>query len=236
MKLSFKAKPKVSSVPTKKATLPTSMKSLSQASGKNVPGWMMTSQADKRAALKEQELNSGRRPPELWVMEDEDKLVRFRQPEELCCLYVYKVPRGGTRFDTYTAPERGEVDLFEEAGLKRTFQAVYEVIDIKGYTEKKTGKKKRNVARFYRVGARGYQQLQKLLNKRGPLCDYNIEISRSGTGTNTTYAYIPQEHSPMTPEMKAAEKLSAKLADYYRPPTEEEQRVILKNMVPQDND
>lgn len=191
-------------------------------------GWMMTGADQQKEALSRQRLLSdAKRPPEMWVKEGEDKLVRFVNEGPIACLYVYSVRIDG-RWKSITCPEEGQIDLFKsELGLRPSFKAIYEVVDIHGYVDKEQ-KKHKNVRRFYVGSSRVYEALEKLREKKGPLNRYNVEISRTGTGTQTSYTFLPDSPTPMTSEMKAGEALAPKFASYYAPPTAAEQRVLVR--------
>lgn len=196
--------------------------------GKVGGGWMMTGADQQKEALSRQRLLSdAKRPPEMWVKEGEDKLVRFVGEGPVACIYAYSVRVDG-RWKSITCPEDGQIDLFKtELGLRPSFKAIYEVVDINGYVDKDM-KKHKNVRRFYTGSSRVYEALEKIREKKGPLNRYNIEISRTGTGTATSYNFMPDSPSPMTPEMKAGEPLAPKFASYYAPPTAAEQRVLVR--------
>ncbi len=192
-------------------------------------GWMMTSAEEQQEALSRQRLLSdAKRPPEMWVNEGEDKLVRFCGEGPIACIYVYTFRCNG-KWKTVTCPEDGDIDLFKtELGLRPQFKAVYEVVDINGYTDKKEGKKHKNVRRFYVGNSRVFEALKKLSQKKGPLNRYNVEISRTGTGTATSYTFLPDSPSPLTADMKAGEPLAPKFAQYYAPPSAAEQRILVR--------
>lgn len=193
------------------------------------PSWLMTTRSQQRAAVQEQKLSGGRRAPEMWVRDGETKLVRFRQPEAVACLWRYSIPLKG-RFEKYTKPGKNKIDLFaEELGLHPAFNAIYEVIDIEGYTSKE-GKRVRNCSRFFVGNSRVYEMLEVLRKQIGPLNEMNISITRTGQKQNTTYSFVHLAPSPMTPEMRKAEVLSTQLTKYYKPLTEEEQRVVVNSV------
>ena len=199
-------------------------------------GWMMTSTDAQNQAIAVQQLRSGHnRPPEFWLKDGEERPVRFRSSQPIAMLWRYSLRVNGN-WASYTAPAEGEEDLFrDELGLRPALKAIYELIDIKGYTDKK-GKKFKNVPRFYATNTRTHQQLQKFNAKRGPITKYDIEISRTGTGTQTLYSMMPGEISPMSYEAKTAPSLAADFAKYYAPLTEAEQRALIKQRTSRDTE
>lgn len=194
------------------------------------PKWMMTNPAEQRQALKEAAAMSGRnRPPELWIKDGEEKSIRSRLPGPVACLWRYTLHMGGDKWMQVTMPEEGEVDLLKDQGLTPQLRAIYDVIDVKGFVDKK-GKRFRNVPRFFNCNSKMYEQLETIRKKRGPLCDFNIDVSRTGTRQTTTYVFLPDTPSPMTAEMKAAKHIRGDFAKFYAPPTEQEQEALLRRI------
>jgi hypothetical protein len=192
------------------------------------PDWMMTDTATQSEALEAQKMLSGmERPPEIWFTEGEDKMLRFRDPGPVALLWRYSVMIGD-RWRQFTSPEKGETDLFrDQLQLRPSLRAVYEVIDINGYEDQKTGKKMRHIPRFLVANTRLFEQLEMIRKKRGGLNGFNIEISRKGTGTQTTYGALPESPSPMRPEWKSAKRLRDDFEKYYAPPSEAEQEMLV---------
>jgi hypothetical protein len=190
--------------------------------------WMITGEQAQNEALERQRLLSDRRrPPELWFKDGEEKTIRFRTADPIACVFRYTVQVNG-RWTKFTAPADGEVDLFrDELGLRPSFCALYEVVDMAGYTDR-DGKKHNNITRFFVAGSRNFEQLRKLSEKRGPLTKYDVCIARSGSGTQTTYTFIPESPTPMSDKVKQAESIRAKVQEFYAPPTEKEQRMLVR--------
>lgn len=195
------------------------------------PGWMMADAESQNAALEQQRSMSGKnRPPEMWLSDGDEKQVRFRDPAPIACLWRYSVKIQG-KWTRYTQPDtdNGEEDLFaSELNLRPSLCAVYEVIDIAGYTSTKTGKTLKNIPRFLVVNTRLYEQLQKIGQKRGPLPGYNVEICRTGQSTQTLYTAMAESPSPMRPEWKVALRLKPDFQRYYAPPSAIEMDAIVR--------
>ena len=191
-------------------------------------GWMTSNRAEINAMNAAQKAQAQRkRRPELWFKAGDVKTVRFRHSDPKC-FAEYSI-KSGDRYDTYTKPAEGDRDLFAEVmGLQPRLRFLYEVIDITGYKDQKTGKQVKNVPRFFATNGKVYDVLQKYVQKCGPLTGYDIEITRNGQGTQTSYVLVPESPTPMTQEMKKAENLLAKIAEYYAPPTEQEQVAIAR--------
>jgi len=152
--------------------------------------WMIADPNEQKAALAENRvLSGGDRPPEVWLQDGEEKKLRFRDQTPIL-IWRYSV-RIGKQWRQFTKPGPDEIDLFDsELGLRPSLKAVYEVIDKKGYVDK-NGKRLRNLARFFVANTRLYEILKNFGNKRGPITEYDIEISRTGTRRNTVYSAIP---------------------------------------------
>ena len=230
MKLNIKKKPGIALKGKKPSPLYGGAPAPKSPTGSQ-PDWLILDKEKQVKALNQQR-RSGTRVPEIWLREDESKLLRFRYPDCSAVIWAYSAKLRNGKFDKFTCPPDGAPDLFrDELGMKPSFKAIYEVVDIKGYVDK-NGKKVRNTPRFFVVSHKVHEQLQKLREKKGGLDRMNIEVSRTGTGNQTTYMFLPEPPSPMTPEMKAAEKLTPKIRQYFRPLTEAEQRSVVPQIIP----
>lgn len=190
------------------------------------PSWLLTSPSQKREAKEEAAAMSGQgRAPELWIKEDEEKIIRIRHAEALAHIWRYSV-RVGRKFQSFTRPPEGEVDLFrDQLGLQASLRGVYEVIDIEGYKDK-SNKRHRNVVRFWVVNNAVNQQLETIFRKRGPLNRYDITVKRIGSGPRTTYMIMAETPEPMTPEQQKLPYLAKDIERFFEPPSESKQRII----------
>lgn len=186
--------------------------------------WMVRGDENIRKMVDSQRANASRKyPPELWFRSGEERNIRFRRSEPLCCLMVYNLKIGG-RFIKVTAPGSGERDLFREAGLRPSFRAIYEVVDIDGY--EKDGKKHTMLPRFLSANIRLHEQLEAIRKKKGTLSKFNICLQKTGKGVNTTFAIIPDDPAPL-PGLERVQSIANDLAKYYSPPSLDEQRGLL---------
>ena len=168
--------------------------------------------------------------PESYLKSGESKNIRFRTSVPLGQIFRYTIKNNG-RFDRYTAPAEGETDLFRENGLRASFSALYEIIDIDGYVEKKTGKRKTMQARFFPVGIRLYEQLEHLRKVKGNLTSFTINIAKTGQKKSTSYALIPDVPKPLLGAERVP-TIKNDIAKYYAPPSEAEQRSIFARFDP----
>jgi hypothetical protein len=74
-----------------------------------------------------------------------------------------------------------------EAGNKATNHFVFNVLDPREYTSKKTGETHKNQVKIWRVGITILQILNKKRAKFGPLSKLDVEISKMGQGQGTAY-------------------------------------------------
>ena len=201
----------------------------------STPSWLTTDPVKQKERVKQAQAASGRDfIPELWVMDGEDKRVRFCFAAPSAIIEVYNVKLRNGRFAKFTKPVEDETDLFQdELGLRPATKAIYIVDDIDGYVDKKTNKRKKHQVRFFIAGTRQYQQLEKIREKRSGLNNQDIEISRSGQKMQTTYTFMPDERTPgPAPEiMKQANELKAQMVKLFAPLSEAEQRAILPQIV-----
>lgn len=200
-------------------------------SGNDVPvaSWADTNPSNF-ASLAKQAKQSGQRAPEFWVSNGESRLVRFLDHDATVSFKVYRLKVNG-RWQKYVQPKPGKQNYFESAlGLRPQQQFVFRVIDIEGYTNKRTGKKLSNLPRFYVVGARVYEQIRMLCKENsdsGPLNSYNIRVGRSGEGTETTYTFIPKSPTPLDPMMKKAIGTFPHWTEFYKPTSESQQQTVM---------
>lgn len=172
--------------------------------------------------------------PELRVKDGESKRIRFRANEPIGSLYRYSLKVNGN-WTSVTMPPEGEDDPAAEAGLKPSLKVLWEVVDIDGYVDKK-GKKHTMVPKFLLANVRLHEQLEMLKRKKGgDLTSFTIEISRTGTGTQTSYMLLPEDPEPM-PELKKVPLIRNDAAKFYSPlPSAELARLVARNSPDTDN-
>lgn len=170
--------------------------------------------------------------PELYLKDGESRTIRFRSNEPIGLFRQYSVRING-KWTRLTAPPAGSRDLMREAGLNAGLKALYEVIDRTGYTDKQ-GKKQKDVPRFFVASLRIHEQLETIRKKRGNLTTFDIEISRSGSSTSTTYVCLPELPSKFdTSKIPLLRKDAEK---FYGPPSLEEQKAIMNHYSPEEQD
>lgn len=164
------------------------------------------------------------RAPTFYIPDGETKTVTLRDNESLGGLYMYSV-HNGVRWTKVTQPPEGEIDLFARAGRNPQFNVLYEVFDRDGYTDKKTGKKLKDLPRFWLVTQKMHKQLMHIKAKQGDLTKIDLEIHREG---KKQPAYTIQVAPTTLPaSAKKQPRLADEIAEFFAPPTEAEQRRML---------
>jgi hypothetical protein len=195
----------------------------------SVADWAVTD-SSKFKRLSKDAKTEGKRAPELWIPDGESRLVRYVDNEPIASFKRYSFKHNG-KWRQFVAPPEGKTDLFaSQLGLKAQRVFLFRVIDINGYKDKKKGKTYRNLPRFQVASTRAFDQITMMSEENadaGELNEYNVKISRSGTGTSTSYLYMPRPVEKMTPEMKKAIAQFPKFTDYYKPLSRAQQEAIV---------
>lgn len=194
--------------------------------------WMAVDAEAQKALIEVARLRSTR-APEFWLRPGESRKVRFRGKGLVGIVEQYSARLGG-KFVNITCPPQGEIDLIAEKGFPRSVKAIYELIDIDGYTNRQ-GKRVRNIPNFWRVGIKIYQLLNLREADNGPLSNRTYKITRIGSGTSSTYDIQPLKESAVPPEIKQIPRLSVEADKYYAPPSESEQRALLGQLTSADD-
>jgi hypothetical protein len=172
----------------------------------------------------------GQRAPEFWVRDGESRLTRFVDDDAIVSFEAYRFKHNG-RWSRFTRPRPGKPDLFaSKLGLKPSRCFVFRLIDIDGYKDRQ-GKQHTNLARFFVVSNRLYDQIQLVVQETGEdLNEFNIKISRTGQGRDTSYMLFAKQASPLTPQMKKVIANFPKWEDVYKPMTTDQQQAIIMNV------
>jgi hypothetical protein len=208
-----------------------SVKSKSPKPKSLAASWATTNPDDIERRIKEQAALQLRRPPEFYLRDGEEKKIRFVSSDPIALISVYVAKVKG-EFRSFVAPELGVDDAFAEAGLTASSRIVYEIIDLDGYVDKKTNKRIRNLPRFYVVSPKVHEQLKVIVKKYGPLDKFDIEMSRTGSGINTTYSFFPMPPKPLSLELQKLPRLRPDFAKYYAPLPYDQAQNLLKYVTP----
>jgi len=129
-----------------------------------------------------------------WLQEDESAEVRFMSGEPIN-IFEHNIRIDGKFAQRTCLQGTGEKCPLCERGDKKRFVGVFCVIDRRTnkWTSKGDGKKhvEVNQVKMWRCGHRILGMLEKFIAKRGKLTGYDIEVTRSGAGTDTIYNMIP---------------------------------------------
>lgn len=212
--------------PTKKAPSP-----LQAAT--STPSWMTRGEEKiTRTTQKMQQEAKAFGVPRFWVIDGETKQVRFCSNEPLAAIFQYRIRVRG-KWRNVTQPGPGEADPCAEAGLQPMYRIVFEIIDATGYLDQKTKKQVKNIRRFWEITPRMWENIQRIRQKYGNLTTFNIEVSRTGEGAQTTYTFMPEPKSMMP--ISKDKPLSPEFATYFRPLPEEKMRSMLAGGAGQDD-
>jgi len=184
-----------------------------------------TDEIDQR--VRQQKALTRPRPPEFWLPDGATARLRFRTSQPIASINEYTVG-SGRNFRKYTAPPLGTPDAFAERGLRAKISIVWEVVDLLGYVDKKTGKRLKNIPRFWAMSNRVYETIKQLVKRQGAISTYDVEVTRSGTGVNTTYSLFADKPSPPSLECKKAKSLAGDFDKYYAPMRYDDQLAVLR--------
>ena len=191
MKLKLKSKPRVEENDDDGADGDGATASLAKAP------WMSQGlQAAKKEVAKNK--SNGAWTPDFWLKDGEEADIRVitQQPINI---YQHNTPVGAQRFANRTCP--GEGCPLCESGNKKRFVAVFTVIDRRKekWTDKQ-GKAQSSESRLktWRCGSRIMAQLENLLAKKGDFTGYDINVSRTGKGKDSTYILIPGDRENLS--------------------------------------
>jgi hypothetical protein len=212
----------------KLAPLPSSLRKHSKEpeSEESSPNsWMITGEEIAEQFALQRMNQETNRPPEFYIKDGEDRRIQFRDDKPAAGIWQYSARFNG-RWQRFTMPPNGETDRFKDAGLRPQLRAVYEIIDIDGYTDK-AGKKHKNMARFFLVSSRLDKQIRHLSRKLGGLVGRTFSISRIGSGKDTVYQITPEERKQLPDAVRKLPRLSKEIVRFYAPPDAKKQRLII---------
>ncbi len=201
---------------------------------KNKPSWLMTRKDEQEEAQEEQRLASIRRP-EVWCKDGQTIVVRFRDDEPVGAFFTYSIRVNG-KWISVTKPPEDEPDLMMEniPGLRSSYKFIYEVFDRSGYVKKGTTTKIKDKPRFLVANGRVHKGIQTLVQRRGSVTEYDVEITRNGVGKDAEYSLLPAERSELPKSVIMQDRLAEKIAEYYAPPNEKQQRAYIRGHSPDD--
>lgn len=146
--------------------------------------------------------------PSLILKDGESTVIRFVTDEPVTFREHYLPNAQGRKFYTCLegVEENGEVVEcpFCSSGNKPSFRGAYLIIDRGTDTwVDKDGKQQtaQNQIKIFKQGIKVLKVLDKIRSKR-ELTEWDIEISRTGSGTDTSYNFIPEESYSLTDKEK----------------------------------
>lgn len=200
--------------------------------------------------LEEKQSNSGKQPfvLSLVLKDGESRIVKFITKEPVTFREHYLPNAKGKKF--YTCLD-GMIDEhgnrmecpFCSAGNKPSFRGAYLVLDRTEDKWESNGevKKAKNQIKLFKQGIKVLKVLDKMSSKRD-ITEWDIEITRTGSGTDTQYNFIPDDRTEMTKEeeekienFKDGKTLLDRIADEIEPLTEEDATAVLMGKKPSSN-
>lgn len=168
------------------------------------------------------------RAPEFYVPHSEHRRIIFLGDQALATFHVYRIPNGSGRFDRVTVPPSENL-LQSITGLNASRVVLYEVVDIDGFTTRK-GTKVVSRRSLWVTSASLSNQIADLAAMQSSLTLKPFKVSRSGEMRRPVYNFFAISDYKLTSKDQAAVRegsLRAKLAEFYAPPSLDEQRAII---------
>jgi hypothetical protein len=144
----------------------------------------------------------------LILRDGESAVVRFLTQEPITFREHYIPGAKGQKFYTCLEGTRDEDGNrvqcpFCSAGNKPSFRGAFLVVDRSEDTWKSNGEEHsaQNQIKIFKQGIKVMKVLDSLSEKRD-LTEWDIEISRTGSGTDTQYNFIPEEKFELSEEVE----------------------------------
>jgi hypothetical protein len=161
---------------------------------------------------------------DFWLMEDESAIIQFLQDEPYCYDAHQVRDRNGKFVVVPCQLATSKHCIMCTEGVKITWRAAFKVLDYRGKwdSDKKKFLNDKPVEKIWRVGATIAQQLKQIVDKKGKdLTEMVFEVTRSGSGKDTTYNFEPafdKDDRKMKPieweeQYPTAEELSQPLSE-----------------------
>lgn len=179
--------------------------------------------------------NAGKRLWRFFISNDgEEATVRFLTEEPVTFYeHTVKVMRGGKeRYDNVICTKDAGGCTLCDSGDRPSFKGAYLVYDKRPYEyTDKDGKKKvgKGQLRLYVQGTRVLSQLDRLSSRYG-LTNRDYVITRTGSGTSTTYMFDRGDDVSKLSEAEITNMLPEKLREMYNG-TEESLYAIVENQL-----
>ena len=161
---------------------------------------------------------------DFWLMEDESAIIQFLQDEPYCYDAHQVRDRNGKFIVVPCQLATSKHCVMCAENVKVTWRAAFKVLDYRGKwdSDKRKFLNDKPVEKIWRVGATIAQQLKQIVDKKGKdLTEMVFEVTRSGSGKDTTYNFEPafdKDDRKMKPidweeQYPTAEELSQPLSD-----------------------
>lgn len=171
----------------------------------------------------EKQVSSGNYAREFFITDGEEVKIRVLTDEPINIRDHYVKGKGW-----FTCSQ----GLYDEpcplcaAGYRTTNHSIFQVFDPREYKDKNDVVHK-NEVKLWRVGVKLLRLLKLKAKRYGPLTNYDIDVSRIGSGTNTTYS-IDVDIDSLNKEFKLPDGVELyDLLTVLEPKTPEEMKAII---------
>lgn len=195
-----------------------------EPSKRKTQGWGAVARRQSEVAARQAANENSVR--DFWLQSDETAIIQFLQDEPYCYdAHSVKDKRGNWAVVPCQLNTGKHCVLCSE-GVKQTWRAALKLLDYRGSWDKdrKQFKYDKPVEKIWRIGSTLANQLKQIVDKKGlPLTEMVLEVTRSGSGKDSSYNFEPafdDDDRKMKPMKWDEETPSAE--ELCQPPTEDE--------------
>lgn len=148
--------------------------------------------ARRQAESEERKSEMTNKVRDFWLKPEETATVQFLDNEPYCYDAHSVRDRKGNWAVVPCQLNTGKHCCLCSEGVKQTWRAAFKILDYRGTwnTTKKDFNHDKPQERIWRVGATLAQQIKQIVDKKGrPLTELVMEVTRSGTGKDSTYNF-----------------------------------------------
>lgn len=148
--------------------------------------------ARRQTELAEIREKSGSQVRDFYIKSGESAVIQFLQDEPYC-FDAHQVQDAKGNWQTIPCQlNTGKHCVLCSKGVKQTWKAAFKILDYRGTWNKEKGcfNNDEPIVKIWKVGSTVAQQLKNLIDKKKKdLTEMVIEVSKSGSGTDTTYNF-----------------------------------------------
>jgi hypothetical protein len=198
----------------------------------NLPAWASVGYqaVEQRSQEIERAMTRQNYLPSFILKGDEEAVIRFLTYEPIC-INEHFLPNAKGQKNFTCLQGTGEECPLCAAGLKPRFVGAYIILDTRHESWEKNGEKKtrENTIKLAKWGVRSLKVISKMHSKRG-LASFDWEATRTGSGTDTQYTFLPTDKVELPAEVLEAIKgtnWQERLLEEIKPMSNSDLRVIL---------